>query len=609
MDEGQGVKDGRLARFESELTALVELMVKAPATEEALYGSLWAVTEIAARVLRASRVSVWLLDAQATVLCSVDTFDSATAEHSLGLTLNLADCPRLWRALGEGLVVKSCQAAADPLATEFLAGCAEPHLVGALLTMPLRLQGKVAGMLTLEHHGEEREWGQDEVLFAQALAAHIGSAMTLHEAGSTREDFEALRQELDRAWEAARSAGAQARTEAIRWLGGQIRQPLEASLRAVDRLLGGPLDDVWRGLIDAWSQPTRHALRLLDQAVELAQLDGGDSPAVSEEFSPRDTVAGLLQDASSRVESRWVRLTSEVEVDVPLRLRGDAPKLRRILGHLLENAIQFTAQGSITLRVAPELPDESGQALARDVAEDAVFLRLSVSDTGAGIASELIPGIFCVPIQSPLAAAPVRERSGLGLALTARLVSLMGGEIWVESCVGAGSTFHCRLPFRCWDAGPARPQPASLEARSGGSPGVGRPADAAAVDAGLGARDTASEPQSSAAPASAPKAAPDDQEPGQVSSEEGVRQEPLPTGFFEAWPRIHWRLERLLHRRDAVYIVLELRCLETALGSAETAEALAAAQMLEVEAHRANWAAAQRSFVRLTGELNRLRSG
>ena len=131
-----------------------------------------------------------------------------------------------------------------------------------------------------------------------------------------------------------------------------------------------------------------------------------------------------------------MELICHVLPDVPDALSGDAGRLRQIMVNLLGNAIKFTQAGEIVVRAALE-----------QATEQTVRLHFSVVDTGIGISAEKQDLIFQAFAQADSSTTRQYGGTGLGLTISSRLVELMGGEIWVESELGQGSTFHFTTSF------------------------------------------------------------------------------------------------------------------------------------------------------------------
>jgi len=142
---------------------------------------------------------------------------------------------------------------------------------------------------------------------------------------------------------------------------------------------------------------------------------------------------------AGRAHEKGLALHVEIGPDVPSDLIGDSTRLRQVLLNLLGNAIKFTEAGRVSLHVTPE-PGTTIPAA----------LRFSVSDTGIGIPDEKLERVFERFTQADSSTTRRFGGSGLGLTISKRLVELMGGQIWAESCVGKGSVFAFVLPFEIW---------------------------------------------------------------------------------------------------------------------------------------------------------------
>ena len=151
----------------------------------------------------------------------------------------------------------------------------------------------------------------------------------------------------------------------------------------------------------------------------------------------RDTVEGTIKVLGFRAQQKGLELACRILPEVPDGLQGDPTRLRQIIVNLVGNAIKFTEAGEVIF-----------QAEVQEATDAETILHFSVRDTGAGISSESQKVIFEKFTQADSSMTRKYGGTGLGLAISARLVSLMGGKIWVESEIGRGSTFHFTVRFK-----------------------------------------------------------------------------------------------------------------------------------------------------------------
>ncbi len=154
------------------------------------------------------------------------------------------------------------------------------------------------------------------------------------------------------------------------------------------------------------------------------------------DFSLRNTLGEVTSTLRVRAHQKGLKFVCHIPLDLPDALVGDPSRLRQIVINLVGNALKFTAKGEVTVRVEME----------SRTADQAVF-HFSVADTGIGIPLDKQKLIFEAFTQSDSSTTRKYGGTGLGLSISAKLVGLMGGNIWVESQPGQGSTFHFRLCF------------------------------------------------------------------------------------------------------------------------------------------------------------------
>jgi signal transduction histidine kinase len=215
----------------------------------------------------------------------------------------------------------------------------------------------------------------------------------------------------------------------------ELRTPLNAVNGFSELLLEeihGPLTPKQRRYVENILGSGRHLLQLINDILDLSKIEAGRMEVFPEEFSFRQVV----DNATSVIQPLAQKKGLEVEVRVDPRLdrvRLDPGKTRQVLYNLLSNAVKFTDRGKVTVTATPI---------------DASWLELVVADTGIGIKPEDQARIFREFEQVDGSHSRRYEGTGLGLALTRKLVELQGGTIRVESEVGRGSRFIVQLPVR-----------------------------------------------------------------------------------------------------------------------------------------------------------------
>ncbi|MEG4453303.1 PAS domain S-box protein [Microcoleus sp. N9_A1] len=191
----------------------------------------------------------------------------------------------------------------------------------------------------------------------------------------------------------------------------------------------------------------KHLLDLINDILDLSKIESGRMTLNPSDFDLTNLLTSIEEMLQFRVQSKELQLVVEQYPDLPRFVNNDEKKLYQVLTNLLGNAIKFTKQGSVTLRV---------RATQRD--ETSCHLCFEVEDTGVGIAPAEIDKLFKVFVQAQ-AGNNLSQGSGLGLAISQKLVKLMGGQICVKSTLNRGSTFS-------FEIGVQLPQAASLPPES-----------------------------------------------------------------------------------------------------------------------------------------------
>ncbi|HEU4726254.1 MAG TPA: response regulator [Kofleriaceae bacterium] len=214
----------------------------------------------------------------------------------------------------------------------------------------------------------------------------------------------------------------------------ELRTPLNAIIGFAELLHDGQVDPAsptHKEFLGDILTSGRHLLQLINDVLDLAKVEAGKLEFRPEEVEVARLVGEVIAILRTTAAEKQIRLETELDSTVT-RLVIDPARLKQVAYNYLSNAIKFTAPGgSVTLRIKPE-----GEA----------WFRLEVQDTGIGIAPEDLGRLFVEFQQLEAGVAKRHQGTGLGLALTRRLVESQGGSVGVKSAVGKGSTFHVCLP-------------------------------------------------------------------------------------------------------------------------------------------------------------------
>jgi PAS domain S-box-containing protein len=257
-------------------------------------------------------------------------------------------------------------------------------------------------------------------------------------------------EKIQRLKEAAEAAN-RAKSDFLARMSHEMRTPLTAIIGMGDVLDRTPLSSEQRQYLANLQRAGGHLLALINDLLDLSKAESDRLTLENIEFSLFDVLEKTVEIAAVAARKKGVALRREMAPDIPAMLTGDPDRLRQVLINLVSNAIKFTSGGQVVIRVERD-PDE----------RDPCVLRFSVADSGVGIPEDKLGVIFEAFAQAEASTTRQYGGTGLGLSIAKRFIELMGGRIWVESRVGAGSTFHFTVRFgRCV---PARGKVATSEA-------------------------------------------------------------------------------------------------------------------------------------------------
>ena len=261
------------------------------------------------------------------------------------------------------------------------------------------------------------------------------------------EDLRSQAAELLEAKDAAERAN-QAKSIFLANISHEIRTPLNGVIGMTELLGETDLTPVQHDHLDAVRESAEALLDIINDVLDFSKIEAGKLVAEPYAFRLRERLEALVKSFAPRLHGRDVKLSHEVDGDVPDGLVGDARLLRQVLANLLSNAVKFTRRGAIVLHVRRDEPVDAG-----------VLLRFEVSDTGIGIPPDKQKVIFEEFVQADASTTRRYGGTGLGLAIASRLAQALGGAIGLESEPGSGSTFHCTGRFDLAAAGAVEAPP------------------------------------------------------------------------------------------------------------------------------------------------------
>jgi PAS domain S-box-containing protein len=321
---------------------------------------------------------------------------------------------------GQAVVVNDTTAGGihkfNPLLPETLAEAA----------IPLRIGSRVIGAIDIQAK-TPNAFQEDEISILQTLADLV--AVAIDNARSFELSQQAVREmrEIDRL-----------KSQFLANMSHELRTPLNSIIgfsRVILKGIDGPVSELQQQDLTAIYNSGQHLLGLINDILDLAKIEAGKMELAFDEVNISDVVGSVLSTMTGLIKDKSIQMKSIIEPNLPT-VRADTIRVRQVMINLLSNAAKFTDEGDINVRVALQ----TGLTSRREI-------RVSVTDTGPGISEQDQKKLF-QPF-SQVDDSPTRKTggTGLGLSICQQLINMHGGQIWVESETGKGSTFHFTLPL------------------------------------------------------------------------------------------------------------------------------------------------------------------
>lgn len=399
--------------------------------------ALALVIEVAVEQLAIGRAAIWAWNEAAERLECMQLHADGRTVLPANLSIDWRLCPKFFKALNEGRGVAADDVRRHPAIDPALLPYFAAQEVVATICAPIRLGGKMIGVIAVSQIGEPRRWRPDEISFTGSLADLSALAI---ESGRRVKAVEAA----ERARFAAEAAN-EAKSQFLANMSHELRTPLNAVIGFADMLEGeffGPLgDERYRGYAGDIAASGRHLLGIINDVLDLAKAGAGELSLSMSAMALSEPIEEAVRMVRLRAKETGLKLTLTLDPKLGT-VEADRLRVRQIVTNLLSNAIKFT---------------EAPGCVAVEAACEGGGCRITMRDSGIGMTPEDAEQALEPFSQIDTGLARSYEGTGLGLPIAARLTEMHGGFLEIETAPGAGTCVSLWLPRRQPTAQPHTP--------------------------------------------------------------------------------------------------------------------------------------------------------
>ncbi|MCC6273904.1 MAG: GAF domain-containing protein [Deltaproteobacteria bacterium] len=406
----------RVLRYQA---GLLELAKSPPAD---LAEALRKITEVDSKTLGVARVGIWLFNEDRSEIVCQDVYLRTDDRHQSGQKLLAQNYPAYFQALEESRILPASDARHDPRTREFTEGYLVPQQIFSMMDVPIRLGGKVVGIVCHEQVGALRDWSLEDQDFASSIADMVSLAYAAEERRKAEEALQEKTAALER---------SNRELERFAYVATHdLQEPLLLIIAFADRLerlLGSGTDLQVLDYLRRIQRSGERMRELIDDLLQFSRVTTQAKPFEELELGR------ILAEVRKDLELRFAASGGRLELGPLPRVFADASQMRQLFQNLLGNALKFRDP-----RRAPVL-----RVAGRTISEK--FCEISVEDNGIGFEEKYLEQIFR-PF-TRLHSRSEYEGSGIGLALCEKIVLRHGGTLTAQSRPGHGSKFLFTLPL------------------------------------------------------------------------------------------------------------------------------------------------------------------